>query len=74
MAQTIQIVPRFSFPYVETVINDYTVYDDTITDYGISDPTVRYIFPFVSPRSQGSGPSQLTGRSAYLNNYPQNIG
>lgn len=50
MAQTIQIVPRFSFPYVETVINDYTVYDDTVTDYGISDPTVRYIFPFVSPK------------------------
>ena len=24
MSQTIQIVPKFSFPYVETYVNDYT--------------------------------------------------
>ena len=29
MAQTTQIVPKFSFPYVETVINDNTVWTDT---------------------------------------------
>ena len=29
MAQSIQIVPKFSFPYVETVINDYTEISDT---------------------------------------------
>ena len=28
MAQTTQIVPKFSFPYVETVINDYTLVAD----------------------------------------------
>lgn len=28
MAQTTQIVPKFSFPYVETVINDYTLVTD----------------------------------------------
>ena len=28
MAQTTQIVPKFSFPYVETVINDYTLVVD----------------------------------------------
>ena len=33
MAQSIQIVPKFSFPYVETVINDYTeVVDNVIID------------------------------------------
>ena len=29
MAQTTQIVPKYSFPYVETVINDYTLVQDT---------------------------------------------
>ena len=29
MAQTTQIVPKYSFPYVETVINDNTVWTDT---------------------------------------------
>lgn len=33
MAQTTQIVPKFSFPYVETVVNDYTeVVDGTVED------------------------------------------
>lgn len=49
MAQSIQIVPKYSFPYVETVINDYT----TVTDEDpvmSEDSIVRYIYPFVSSK------------------------
>ena len=51
MAQTIQIVPKFSFPYVETVVNDYTVVDDTSLDNAnTEEPVVRYIFAFTSSK------------------------
>ena len=50
MAQNIQIVPKYSFPYVETHVNDYTTVKDT-TFYGDNiDWTVRYIFPFISSK------------------------
>lgn len=50
MAQSIQIVPKYSFPYVETVINDYTVVNDTDISNDNTDSTVRYIFPFISAK------------------------
>ena len=50
MAQTIQIVPKYSFPYVETVVNDYTTYTDTPVADVAADSVVRYIFPFVSSK------------------------
>jgi hypothetical protein len=50
MAQTIQIVPKHSFPYVETVINDYTLVNDTNLDEVSTDTSVRYIYPFVSSK------------------------
>lgn len=50
MAQTIQIVPKHSFPYVETVINDYTlVGDSSIADVS-TETDVRYIYPFISSK------------------------
>ena len=50
MAQNIQIVPKYSFPYVETVVNDYTVIEDAAnTDVSV-DTSVKYIFPFVSSK------------------------
>lgn len=51
MAQTIQIVPKFSFPYVETIINDYTLVGENTTGEGnIENPVIRFIFPFVSSK------------------------
>ena len=50
MAQNIQIVPKYSFPYVETHINDYTVVKDTMMYDDNIDWTVRYIFPFISSK------------------------
>lgn len=50
MAQTVQIVPKFSFPYVETHINDYTEVYDTIAEQNREDPVVRYVFPFISSK------------------------
>ena len=51
MPQTTQIVPRFSFPYVETVINDNTLVDNTVDTNNI-DPTVKYIFAFMSGKGE----------------------
>lgn len=43
MAQTTQIVPKFSFPYVETVINDYTeVMDNSVPD--TVDTTIKQVY------------------------------
>jgi hypothetical protein len=50
MAQTIQIVPKHSFPYVETVVNDYTLVGDSYIADVSSDDSVRYIYPFVSSK------------------------
>lgn len=50
MAQTIQIVPKHSFPYVETVINDYTLVNDSPISNVSSETSVRYIYPFVSSK------------------------
>lgn len=36
MAQTTQIVPKFSFPYVETVVNDYTEVTDPVIEEVVS--------------------------------------
>ena len=49
MAQIAQIVPKFSFPYVETVINDYTQVNST-TDVARTNPIVTYVFPFISSK------------------------
>lgn len=48
MAQTTQIVPKFSFPYVETIINDGTVLTETVD--AVEDSSVRYLFPFISEK------------------------
>ena len=50
MAQSIQIAPKYTFPHVETVINDYTVVTDTADEAISADSVVRYIFPFVSSK------------------------
>ena len=50
MAATTQIVPRYSFPYVETYINDYTeTPSDELSSVQV-DPSIRYIFAFVADK------------------------
>lgn len=47
MAQTTQIVPEFSFPYVKTVINDYTAVDDTAQGTA-TDTSITQAYAFFS--------------------------
>lgn len=49
MAQEVQIVPRFSFPYVETVINNNTVVTDP-EPADTSEDKVKYAFAFAGPK------------------------
>jgi hypothetical protein len=49
MPQSIQIVPRWSYPYGETIINDYSQVVDKTNNTPI-DPVVTYAFPFVSSK------------------------
>ena len=51
MPQVNQIVPKFSFPYAETVINDNTLVDNS-TDTSNVDPTVKYVFAFMSGKGE----------------------
>ena len=48
MAAVTQIVPQFSFPYVETYINDYTVTTEDSNSTVVADPAIGYIFAFGS--------------------------
>ena len=50
MSQTIQIVPKFSFPYVETYVNDYTEVTNSTGEQLPEEPIVRYVFPFISSK------------------------
>ena len=68
MPQINQIVPRFSFSYVETVINDYTLVDDSLNN-DMATPHVTYIFPFIS--GQGIDNKFIRKRTArsFVNTY-----
>lgn len=69
MAQSIQIVPKYSFPYVETVINDYTVVgNDDIIEVA-AENIVRYIFPFVSSKGIDNKFIRKRTRSAIASAY-----
>lgn len=50
MASTVQIVPKFSFPYVETYVNDYSIVDTSTNSIEMQDPEVHFIFPFISSK------------------------
>ena len=69
MAQTSQIVPKFSFPYVETHINDYTTLTNNDVDYGVMDPVVSYIFPFVSSKGIDNKFIKYHGRANIIKAY-----
>jgi hypothetical protein len=69
MAQSIQIVPKYSFPYVETVINDYTLVADVDPNGVSEDSTVRYIFPFVSSKGIDNKFIRKRGRANIVSAY-----
>ena len=46
MAAVTQIVPQFSFPYVDTYITDYTEAEETETSTAVADPAISYIYAF----------------------------
>ena len=48
MAQTVQIVPRYLHSHVETVINDYTTFDDTPPVE--VDDSVKFLAVFMGPQ------------------------
>lgn len=50
MPQTVQIVPRYSFPYVETVVNNNTVQTDDDLGNVTSEPINRYLVVFASSK------------------------
>lgn len=50
MAATTQIVPKYSFPYVETYINDYTQTPSDDLSSVQTDPSIRYIFAFAADK------------------------
>lgn len=51
MPQATQIVPKFSFPYVETIVNDNTLVDNTTATSNL-DPTIKYVFAFTSGKGE----------------------
>lgn len=69
MAQSIQIAPKFSFPYVETHVNDYTVVSDTDVRDVSTDTTIRYIFPFVSSKGIDNRFIRKRNRSSIVSAY-----
>ena len=48
MPQTVQIVPKYSFPYTETVINNNTVWDGADNAVANPDTVNRYLTVFTS--------------------------
>ena len=50
MPAVTQIVPEFSFPYVETYITDYTEVTEDTPSSVASDPAIGYIYAFASDR------------------------
>ena len=69
MAQTVQIVPKFSFPYVETHINDYTEVYDTLAEQNREDPVVRYVFPFISSKGVDNVFVKMRTKADIINEY-----
>jgi hypothetical protein len=49
MAQTTQIVPTFSFPHVETHVNDYTLVTDNIDEPAV-DSSIKECYAFVASK------------------------
>ena len=63
MAQSTQIVPEWSFPNVQTVINNYTGINDTPAPAAV-DNNVKLIFPVVSSKGEDGTWIRFSSRKA----------
>lgn len=63
MAQSIQIVPKFSFPYVETVINDYTEVANTPVA-ATTDNSIKQVYVVTSSKGIDNTWVSKTSRSS----------
>lgn len=70
MANTVQIVPKYSFPYVETVINNNSVVDDTETTEVNNVVRRSFISVFVGPK----GPDNKLINIESLTNFKDTFG
>lgn len=70
MPQTTQIVPKYSFPYVETIVNDNTKVTDidpaANTD---GDNSVYFLFPFASPKGIDNTFVKITSQDAFVQTF-----
>lgn len=69
MSSTNQIVPKYSFPYVETVIYDHTKIDTEKTNSDDSDSKVKYVFAFTSPKGIDNVFVKKTNYDDFVNTY-----
>lgn len=70
MAQTVQIIPKFSFPYVETHINDYThVSDEQSYASSAYDDTVRFVNVFTGPKGKDNTWIKKTTEAAFKSTF-----
>lgn len=70
MPQTTQIVPKYSFPFVDTVVNDNTL----VTDIDPSANTdgenmVYYVFPFTSPKGIDNKFIKISSQDVFTKTY-----
>lgn len=64
MAQVTQIVPKFSFPYVDTYVNDNT-FVQTSSAVADDESGVTYIWPFVGPMGPDNKFIKITSESQF---------
>ena len=71
MAQTVQIVPKYSFPYVETIINNNSIVDDTI-DTGVDAVTkLPFIAVFAGPKGPDNKLINIDSLQSYKDTFGQ---
>lgn len=69
MAQVVQIVPKYSFPYVETVVNNYTVEEETTVASTEGDNSVKSIFHFCSGKGIDNVYIRKTSLDSFVSTY-----
>lgn len=68
MAQSIQIVPSYSFPYVEVIINDYSQVTPDVVDDEV-DNSIKQVYAFASPKGKDNKFVKRSSRAAAVNTF-----
>ena len=69
MAQSVQIVPKYSFSHVETYVNDYTVYQDETIDSSTNSQKVNLLAVFTSDEGEDNVFIPKENRADFRNSY-----